>query len=288
MSIVVTGATGNLGRLVVAGLLEKVPASEIAAVVRDEGKAAGLAEQGVELRIADYDRPESLKAAFHAGDKVLLISGSEVGKRTVQHQAVIDAAKEAGVTLLAYTGVLGGPKADLKLAEEHKYTEQAILDSGLPYVFLRNGWYSDVYTENLARPLATGTIVGSAGEGRIASAPRADYAAAAVAVLTGTGHENKAYELCGDVAWSLPEYAAEVSRQSGKTVTYSDVPAEQLIDIYKGAGLPAELAEILADADVALSRGVLASESDDLRRLIGRPSTPIADSIAAALAGLEK
>lgn len=284
MSIVVTGATGHLGRLVIDGLLERVPAGEIAAVVRDEAKAADLAARGVELRVADYNHPGSLKAAFGAGDKVLLISGSEVGRRAAQHQAVIDAAKEAGVALLAYTGVLGGPKADLKLADEHKYTEQAILDSGLPYVFLRNGWYSEVYTENMAQPLATGTVVGSAGEGRIASAARADYAAAAVAVLTGEGHENKAYELAGDVTYSPSEYAAELARQSGKPVSYANLPADQHLALLTGAGVPDGFAEILVDVDAAISRGLLAGPGPDLSRLIGRPTTPIADSIAAGLA----
>ncbi|MGP3927624.1 SDR family oxidoreductase [Streptomyces sp. 8N616] len=281
--IVVTGATGKLGRHVIDGLLEKVPGAEVAAVVRDKGKAADLAARGVELRIADYSEPETLKGAFGSGDKVLLISGSEVGRRVAQHRAVVDAAEAAGVALLAYTGVLGGPEADFELAAEHKATEQAILDSGLPYVFLRNGWYHENYTENLARVLEHGAVVAGAGEGRVASAARADYAAAAVAVLTGEGHEGRAYELSGDTAWSFAEYAAEVGRQSGKEIAYSSVPADAHREILTDAGLPEPLADIFVDVDVAIGRGLLERTSGDLSRLIGRPTTPVSEAIAAAL-----
>ncbi|MEV0112059.1 SDR family oxidoreductase [Streptomyces sp. NPDC050844] len=286
MSIVVTGATGQLGRLVIDGLLAaRVPAGQIAAVVRDKEKAAPLAARGVELRVADYSTPESLAGVFAAGDKVLLISGNEMGQRVAQHGAVIDAARAAGVALLAYTGVLGGPDADFDLAAEHKATEQLILDSGLPYTFLRNGWYHENYTENLAPVLEHGAVVASAGDGRVASASRADYAAAAVAVLTGDGHQGKAYELSGDVAWTLAEYAAEIARQSGKDISYANVPAEQNLANLTGAGLPEGFAAILVDVDGAIERGLLAGTSGDLTRLIGRPTTPLADAVAAALKG---
>ncbi|MFD0024391.1 SDR family oxidoreductase [Streptomyces sp. NPDC058382] len=284
MSIVVTGATGALGRLVVEQLLNTVPASEIVAVVRDKEKAAALAARGVELRIADYDRPETLTGAFAAGDRVLLISGNTVGSRVSQHSAVIDAAKAAGVAQLAYTGILGGPDADFVLADEHKATEQLILDSGLPYTFLRNGWYTENYTANLAPVLAHGAVVGNAGDGRIAAASRADYAAAAVAVLTGDGHLNKAYELSGDTAWSLAEYAAEVAKVSGKEIVHNDVPAAAHQEILVGAGLPEGFAAIMVDVDEAIRRGRLAGTSGDLARLIGRPTTPLAESVKAAVA----
>ncbi|MFD6421530.1 SDR family oxidoreductase [Streptomyces sp. NPDC060198] len=284
MSIVVTGATGQLGRLVVEQLLTTVPADRIAAVVRDAAKAAPLAALGVELRVADYDRPETLKTVFRPGDRVLLISGSEVGKRVAQHTAVIDAAKEAGVAQLAYTGVLGGPAADFLLAEEHKATERLILDSGLPHTFLRNGWYTENYTANLAPVLAHGAVVGNAGEGRIALAPRADFAAAAAAVLTGEGHLDTAYELSGDTAWSLAEYAAEVSRATGREIAYQEVPAAVHQEILVGAGLPAGFAEILVDVDEAIGRGLLAGTSGDLARLIGRPTTPVSVTVAEAVA----
>ncbi|GAA0346565.1 SDR family oxidoreductase [Streptomyces blastmyceticus] len=286
MSLVVTGATGNLGRLVTEGLLTaQVPAEQIVAVVRSKEKGAVFAECGIELRIADYAQPETLAGAFAAGDRVLLISGNDWGARVAQHQAVTDAAKAAGVALLAYTGVLGGPEADYRLADDHKVTEQAILASGLPYTFLRHGWYNENPTLNLTPIIERGTVVGSAGDGRIASASRADFAAAAVAVLTGQGHENKAYELNGDTAWSHAEYAAELSRQTGKTISYQNVPAEQHLAILTGAGVPEAKAEVLVDVGAAMSRGLFARRSDDLTRLVGRPTTPLSATIEAALVG---
>ncbi|WP_405760784.1 SDR family oxidoreductase [Streptomyces sp. NBC_01420] len=283
MSIVVTGATGALGRLVVEHLLTTVPASEVAAVVRDKEKAADLAAKGVELRIADYDRPETLAGAFRSGDRVLLISGNQVGSRIAQHTAVIDAAKAAGVAQLAYTGILGGPDADFTLADEHRATEQLILDSGLPYTFLRNGWYTENQTENLAPVLAHGAVVGSAGDGRIAYASRDDYAAAAAVVLTGEGHLNRAYELSGDTALSYADYAAVVAKATGKEIVHNDVPAAVHQEILTGAGLPEGFAAILVDVDQAVRRGRLAGTSGELSRLIGRPTTPVSDTVAAAL-----
>ncbi|MGW2053427.1 SDR family oxidoreductase [Streptomyces sp. NPDC001840] len=284
MSIVVTGATGHLGRLVVESLLAAgVPADGIAAGVRNEEKAAGLAARGVEVRVADYDRPETLAEAFRAGDRVLLISASDPGRRVPQHSAVIDAARAAGVAQLAYTGVLGGPEADFDLAADHKETERLILGSGLPFTFLRNGFYTEVYTENLAPVLEHGAVVANAGEGRIGTAARADYAAAAAAVLTGEGHLNTAYELSGDTAWSFAEYAAELSRQTGRTIRYDNVPGEVRLGILTGVGLPEALAAILVDVDHAAERGRLAGGTGDLARLIGRPTTPLAESVAEAL-----
>ncbi|GHB23058.1 NAD(P)-dependent oxidoreductase [Streptomyces xanthochromogenes] len=284
MSIVVTGATGSLGRLVVEELLARVPASEIVAVVRDKEKAAAIAARGVELRIADYSEPATLAGAFEAGDRVLLVSGSEVGRRVPQHTAVIEAAKAAGVAQLAYTGILGGPDADIALADEHKVTEQLILHSGLPYTFLRNGWYTENYTANLAPVLAHGAVISNAGEGRVASASRADYAAAAAAVLTGEGHLGRTYELSGDVAWSFAEYAAEVAAASGKPIAYHAVTPEAHLAVLTGAGLPTAFAELLVDVDLGIERGRLASTSGDLARLIGRPTTPMATTVRAALA----
>ncbi|MEV8568605.1 SDR family oxidoreductase [Streptomyces sp. NPDC051322] len=284
MGIVVTGATGALGRLVIDELLTKVPADQVTALVRNKEKAAELAARGVELRIADYDEPATLAGAFRAGDRVLLISASEVGRRIPQHTAVIEAAKAAGVAQLAYTGILGGPDADFQLAAEHKVTEQLILDSGLPHTFLRNGWYSENYTANLAPVLEHGAVVANAGEGRVASAARADYAAAAAAVLISDGHLGKAYELSGDTAWSFAEYAAEVAKATGKDITYTEVPGAVHQEILVGAGLPDAFAAILVDVDFAIGRGLLAGTSGDLAALIGRPTTPIAATIADALA----
>lgn len=251
--------------------------------MRDKEKAATLAARGVELRIADYDRPESLAGAFRSGDRVLLISGSEVGKRVAQHTAVVDAAKAAGVAQLAYTGVLGGPDADFTLADEHKATERLILDSGLPYTFLRNGWYTENYTANLAPVLEHRAVLANAGEGRVASASRADYAAAAAAVLTGDGHLNTAYELSGDTAWSLAEYAALLSELTGEEIAYKNVPAAAHQAVLVAAGLPEGFAAILVDVDEAIGRGRLAGTSGDLARLMGRPTTPLAETVRAAL-----
>jgi len=281
MSIVVTAATGHLGQLVIDELLKRVPADQVVAIARNAEKAAPLAARGVEVRIADYNDPAALAKAFRAGDTVLLISGYEPN-RVAQHQSVIDAAKAAGVARIAYTSVLGGPEADFDLAADHITTEQAILESGLPYTFLRNGWYHEVYTEQIAVQLENG-VVGSAGDGRIGSAGRRDYAAAAAAVLTGDGHEKTAYELNGDTAWTLTEYAAELSKQSGKEVAYNNVPAETHVGILIGAGLPEPVARLFVGVDNAIERGRLAGRGSDLSRLIGRPTTPLADAIAAGL-----
>ncbi|MGQ4328480.1 SDR family oxidoreductase [Streptomyces hayashii] len=284
MSIVVTGATGHLGRHVVEQLLEKVPADRITAVVRDEAKAADLAARGVKLAVADSNAPETFDSVFAAGDKVLLISGNEFDKgRPAQHQVVIDAAKAAGVALLAYTSAPGSLSA--ALADDHRTTEQALLASGLPYTLLRNGWYHENYTENLAPVLEHDAVVAAAGQGRVSSAARADYAAAAVAVLTGEGHENKTYELGGDEAWSFAEYAAELSRQTGKEIVYNAVSTEVLTGILAGAGLPGPLAAILAGVDASIEKGELVVSSGDLSRLTGRPTTPLAEAITAALKG---
>ncbi|MFE6837946.1 SDR family oxidoreductase [Streptomyces sp. NPDC057705] len=284
MSIVVTAATGALGRLVVGELLNRLPADQVAVVVRDKEKAADLAERGVEVRVADYDDAEALAGAFRAGDRVLLISGNEVGRRVEQHTAVLEAARAAGVAQFAYTGILGGPEADFDLAVDHKGTEQAVLDSGIPYTFLRNGWYHENYTHHLSVVLEHGAVVANAGEGRVASAARADYAAAAAEVLTGEGHLNRIYELSGDATWSFAEYAAELSAQTGREIAYKDVPAGEHLAILTGAGVPAPFAAILVDVDAAIARGRLAGTSGDLARLIGRPATPVAEAISAALA----
>ncbi|KUN08817.1 NAD(P)-dependent oxidoreductase [Streptomyces yokosukanensis] len=284
MSIVVTGATGHLGRHVVEQLLEKVPAEQITAVVRDEHKAADFAARGVRTALADYNAPETFEGLFAAGDKVLLISGNEFDKgRVGQHQVVIDAAKAAGVALLAYTSAPGSLTA--ALADDHRATEEVLLASGLPYTLLRNGWYHENYTENLAPVLEHHALVHAAGGGRLSSASRADYAAAAVAVLTGEGHENATYELGGDEAWGFAEFAAELSRQTGEEIVYDAVSVEAVTGILTGAGLPGPLAAILAGVDASIEKGELEISSGDLSRLTGRPTTPLAEAITAALKG---
>ncbi|MFF9857712.1 MULTISPECIES: SDR family oxidoreductase [Streptomyces] len=284
MSIVVTGATGHLGRHVVRQLLEKVPADQVTAVVRDRDKAADLAARGVRLAVADYNSPETFDNLFTAGDRVLLISGNEFDKgRVRQHTIVIDAAKKAGVALLAYTSAPSSLKA--ALADDHRATEEVLVGSGVPYVLLRNGWYHENYTEQLAPVLEHGAVVQAAGEGRISSASRADYAAAAVAVLTGEGHENTAYELGGDEAWDFAEYAAELSRQTGREITYNPVSVEDYTAILTGAGVPGPLADVFAGVDAAIAKGELVVSTGDLSRLAGRPTTPLAEAVATALKG---
>jgi NAD(P)H dehydrogenase (quinone) len=283
VSVIVTGASGQLGRLVIGELLAKVPASEVTALVRDPGKATDLAARGVVIAVADYNSPESLDGLMRAGDRVLLISGSEFHRdRVAQHKAVLGAAAKAGAALFAYTsalGLQGGPVTD-----DHRATEDAILASGIPYSLLRNGLYHEMATMNIPAALQHGALVRAAGNGRLASASRADYAAAAAAVLSGDGHEDTVYELSGDTAWSFAEFAAEVSRQSGRHVPYHAVTGEEYAAMLSGTGLPDQLAHIMAGIDASIAAGELAHTTGDLSRLAGRPTTPVADAIAAALA----
>lgn len=284
MSIVVTGATGHLGRLTVESLLAQgVPAAEIVATGRSLDKIGDLAARGVTVRHADFDDPATLKDAFAGADKVLLVSGSEPGKRIPQHQAAVDAAREAGVSLLVYTSAPRADSTTLKLAEDHAATEKYIRDSGLPFTFLRNSWYLEVYTDQIPTQLEHG-VTGAAGDGLISGAARADYAAAAAAVLVAPDQAGKVYELGGDTAFTLTEYAAELSRQSGKTIEYHEIPLEAYTKMLEGFGLPRPLAEVIADIDAGIKRGDVLSDSGELSRLIGRPTTTLSAAIAAALA----
>jgi NAD(P)H dehydrogenase (quinone) len=283
--IAITGATGQLGRLVVQQLLKSVPASQIVAAVRSPEKAADLAALGVQVRQADYTRPATLEAAFQGVSKLLLISSSEVGHRAPQHAAVIAAAQNAGVQLLAYTSLLRADTSPLALAAEHKETEAMLRASGLPHVLLRNGWYTENYAASVPAALQYGAVLGSAKDGRIASATRADYAAAAAAVLTREGQAGKVYELAGDTAYTLTEFAAEIAQQSGKSVVYNDLPQAAYAAALVQAGLPDGFAALLAESDVGASQGALFDNGHQLSQLIGRPTTPLADVVKAALAG---
>ncbi|MEU8381663.1 NAD(P)H-binding protein [Streptosporangium sp. NPDC048865] len=281
--IVVTGATGRLGRLVVDGLLEKVPADRIAAAVRNPGKAADLAALGVEIREADYERPETLERAFSPGDTVLLISGDAVGRRAGQHRAVVDAARAAGVARIVYTSVLHADTTPLALAADHRDTEEHVRASGIPFTFLRNGWYTEVYAASVLQGVEHGAILGAAGDGRVASASRADYAAAAVAVLTGEEDGDRVYELSGDTAWSLPELADETSALSGRPVVYKNLPQADFRRALLDAGLPEPAATLFAGIDVDIAGGALSHTPGELSALIGRPTTPLRESLAAIL-----
>ncbi|TCM51219.1 SDR family oxidoreductase [Kribbella sp. VKM Ac-2568] len=287
MSIVITGATGELGRLVIAELLAAgVPADGITAVARNQEKATGLVEQGVRLLVADYDQPDTFDGAFKPEDRVLLVSASDVGRRVPQHAVVIDAAKAAGVAQVAYTSIFDAPNADFALAQDHRETEQLILDAGLPYTFLRNDWYNEApgVAGDLQGIVERGVVAnGVSPDARLASAARADYAAAAAVVLSTEGQLNKAYELSGDTAWTYPEFAAEVSRQSGKTVEHQFLGRDENAAMLTSVGIPQQFAEILAEVDEAISHGALAGTPGDLSRLIGRPTTPLADTITATL-----
>jgi len=280
--IAITGATGQLGSLVVEALLQKIPANQIVAAVRTPSKATALAALGVQVREADYSRPETLASAFAGVTKVLLVSGNEIGQRIVQHQAVIDAAKAAGVQLLAYTSLLRADTSHLILAEEHLATERYLQASGIPFALLRNGWYTENFAAGIAPAIQQGAFIGATRDGRIAAAARADYAAAAVSVLTGEGHENQIYELGGDIPFTRADFAAEVSRQTGKTIPYHDLPEAEYQKIL-ASFLPPDLAHILADTETNAAAGELDDDTHTLSRLAGRPTTPLADSIAAAL-----
>lgn len=279
----VTGASGQLGQLVVDHLKTLVPAGDIVALVRSDEARKAYEAKGIATRLGDYEDPESLRAAFAGVDRLLLISASEVGKRAAQHKNVLDAAKAAGVGFIAYTSILNADHSGMALAEEHLETEAALRSSGIPHAILRNGWYSENTSGSVDHALSLGQHFGAAGDGRLAMAPRQDYAEAAAVVLAGDGHEGKTYELAGDSDFTLSEYAALLSELSGKDVAYVNLDEESYKNALVGAGLPEGLAAVLADSDAKAANGALASDSDDLSRLIGRPTTPMRATLEAIL-----
>ncbi|WP_294310802.1 SDR family oxidoreductase [uncultured Sphingomonas sp.] len=281
MTIAVTGATGQLGRLIIESLKSKVAADGIVALVRSPEKAGDL---GVEARAFDYSRADQLAPALAGVDTLMLVSSSEIGQRAVQHRNVIEAAKQAGVGRIVYTSVLHADTSPLDLAAEHRETEAALAEAGIPTTILRNGWYSENYAGSIQGALMSGALVGSAGEGRVSSAARADYAEAAATVLTSAGHEGKTYELAGDVAWTLPNLAAEISLQTGRDIPYKDLPEADYAAVLKGAGVPEGFAHAIAGWDVAASKGALFDDGHQLSALIGRPTTPLAQTVKMVLA----
>jgi NAD(P)H dehydrogenase (quinone) len=281
--IVVTGATGRLGQLVIDGLLERVPAEQVVAAVRTPAKAASLADRGVTVRAADYNEPGQLSAALAGADRVLLISSNDPRQSVAQHTAVVEAAEKAGVGLLAYTSLWHADTSTMLTAAPHRLTEPIIRESGVPYAFLRNNLYTEHYAPQIVQAVKSGVFVGSAGDGRVASATRADLAAAAVAVLTGDGHENKMYELGGDVAWSYAELAEVLSKATGQEIGYQSISPAQHRELLVAAGFPPVVADLFVDTYAGIAGGQLAGTPGDLRALIGRPTTPLADAVGAML-----
>ena len=279
MKIGITGATGQLGQLVVHSLKEKISADDIVALVRTPEKAASL---GVEARTFEYNQP-NLAEQLKDIDTFLLISSSEVGQRIPQHQNVVNLAQEAGVKRIVYTSLLKADTTNLGLSPEHLATEQAIEASIMDYTILKNGWYTENYTANVAGTVQAGTLIGSAGEGKIASATRQDFAEAAVAVLTTEGHTNKTYELAGDEAYTLADLAEELSKQSGKDIPYINLPEQEYSAAIEGFGVPKIYADMLANCDVCASKNDLFDDSKTLSQLIGRPTTSLADVVKSLL-----
>lgn len=277
--IAITGATGQLGQHVIESLLKTVPASQIVAIVRNPAKATALSQQGITVRQADYSDEAAFTTALQGIDKLLLISSSEVGQRAPQHRNVINAAKAAHVKFIAYTSLLHADTSPLGLADEHVATEKMLAESGIAYALLRNGWYTENYLASAPAALEHGVFIGAAGEGKIASATRADYAAAAARVISEEGHAGKTYELAGDAGWTLSQLAAELAKQSGKKVVYQNLSEADFAAALKGFGLPAGLAEMLADSDFGASKGGLFDDSHTLSKLIGRPTTSLANSV---------
>lgn len=282
--IAVTGATGHLGRLVVESLLERgTAADQIVAAVRTPSKAADLAARGVLVREADYSRPETLEAAFEGVDTLLLVSSSEVGQRVPQHVAVIDAAKAAGVGRVVYTSVLHADTSSLVLAPDHKATEEHLAQSGLATTILRNSWYIENYAQSVQQARETGEILASVGDGRIASATRAEYAEAAAVVLLDEAHAGKVYELTGDVAWTHDELAAAASEVLGREVSYHRVSSEEHAAVLAGFGLDEGTVGFVVALDGNIRDGQLAAVTDDLSTLLGRPTLGLVESLRAAV-----
>jgi NAD(P)H dehydrogenase (quinone) len=280
MKIAVTGATGHLGRIVIDKLKSMVPVGDIVGLARSPQKGADL---GVEFREADYDKPETLGPALAGIDTLLLISASEIGKRAAQHRNIIHAAKKAGVKWIIYTSLLRADTSSISLGDEHRATEAELKKAGIPFTVLRNGWYTENYTNTIPGALAGGAFIGSAGDGKLSLAARVDYADAAVAVLTTPGHQGKRYELAGDEPYTLSDLAAEISRQTGKKIPYRNLSEADYVSTLKTFGLPDGLAKTIAGWDVAASHGALFDNSRELSMLIQRPTTPLSDVVAQAL-----
>lgn len=276
----VTGATGQLGRIVIAELKKRGFGDRTIALVRDPAKGVDL---GVQTRAFDYDKPDELAKALDGVERLLLISGSEVGQRERQHQAVIAAAKAAGVKSIVYTSLLNADTSQIMLAPEHRASEADIKASGLDYTILRNSWYTENYTGSLGGAVASGTIAGAAGDGKLTTASRPDLAEAAAIVLVSDDHLGKTYELANDQAFTMAELAAEVSKQSGKPVVYSNLSKADYAKLLEGFGLPVAAAELVADSDQKAASGALYDDSKALSIILGRPTQTLENAVAVAL-----
>ena len=282
MSIVITGATGRLGRHVISSLLRlDVQLPDLVAAGRDEEKLGALRELGLATVRADYTEPATLEEAFAGADTVLLISSSEVGIRVPQHRNAVDAAVRAGVSRLVYTSALGADRGKLLLADEHLATEEAIAASGLPFTILRNGWYTENFEPALRHAETTGVVLASAGDGRVASATREDYAEAIAAVLAQDGHAGRTYELSGDVAWSFDELAAALTEVLDREVTYRRLTPEQHLAELERTGVDESTARFLVALDANIEDGALDLVTGDLSRLLGRRTTALVDALRA-------
>ncbi|WP_407181086.1 SDR family oxidoreductase [Bradyrhizobium sp. STM 3562] len=284
----VTGATGHLGSLVIDALLERVPADDIVAGVRDPGKetAVAIRKKGVEVRVADYSQPETLTSALGGVDRLLLISGTELGQRRAQHRNVIQAAKGAGVNLIAYTSVLHADATPLSIVEEHRETEADLAASGVPYVLLRNGWYSEVFFWRLPLALKLGVYPGATGEGRVSPASRADYAEAAATVLTGEDHAGRVYELAGDASFTISELVAMVADHMGKPLPFQNMATEEFRAALLQAGVPEKHVMLLSEIDAGIAKGAMFDDGKELSRLIGRATTPFRETAAEVVSRL--
>ncbi|MTD13527.1 NAD(P)H-binding protein [Nakamurella sp. YIM 132087] len=284
MTITIAGAAGQLGAAVIDGLLDTVPAADVIALVRTDERGAELAARGVTVRVADYDDAPAVTAALADADRFLLISGSAVGRRFEQHRRLIDAAVAGGASLIAYTSVLSATGSINPVAPEHQQTEAYLAEVGVPHVLLRNGWYSENYAPTVEQASATGVLLTSAGDGRVASASRADYAGAAVAVLTTDGHAGRTYELSGDLAWTQDELAATIAEVTGKPVAVQQVSGAEQQAALVAAGLPDGVAGFVVGVDAAIAKGELGLVTGDLSALLGHPTTPLADTLKAVVA----
>jgi NAD(P)H dehydrogenase (quinone) len=290
--VLIMNSTSQFGRLVIDSLLERLPPSRLVAGVRNPNSLAArnLRNLGVEVRPCDYARPDELAAAFEGIERLLLISSCEVGQRVSHHCNVIAAARRAGVKLIAYTSTLHADTSPLKIAEEHCETEVALRVSKAPYVLLRNGWCAEdivVFVLSAIANDALFSFLSSASGVRISAAARADYAAAAAVVLSSDQDwSGRTYELAGDEASTLPSVVAELGRQLGERFSCWRLPEMERWARLVQSGFSERFSALIANLEKGAEKCGLCDENRQLNRLIGRPTTSLATTIAQVLEGL--